>query len=437
MPLSTLSILTAKRDGRELTAEEIQWLIDEHVAGNVTDYQMAAFTMAVFINGMTPAEIAALTNAKLRSGRILEWPAGPPVVDKHSTGGIGDKVSLLLAPMLAVCGLRVPMISGRGLGPTGGTLDKLEAIPGYRTDLSIEEIQRVVEQVGCCITGASAEIAPADKKLYALRDVTATVPSVALITASIMSKKLSEGLEALVLDVKVGSGAFMKTLETARELADSLIRTGERLNVKTRAVLTDMNQPLGRLIGNAVEVDETVSALEGHGPADLMECTLALGEELLVAAGRASDFSEARKSLEATITTGQTLARFEQMVRAQGGDLAAPRPRGPAEPLLSDAAGYVAAIDAEALGWAVIELGGGRMVLTDRLNFGVGLEMLVRVGDRIDSGQPWITVFESEDDTRTRKARAILKDALTVSETPVPPLPVILERRDATSADPI
>jgi pyrimidine-nucleoside phosphorylase len=429
MSLSTLRILSDKRDGRELSAEQIKWLVDQHVAGEVADYQMAAFAMAVYINGMTPAETAAFTNAKLHSGRVMAWPSGVAVVDKHSTGGIGDKVSLLLAPMLAVCGLRVPMISGRGLGPTGGTLDKLEAIPGFRTDLSIEEIQRVVAEVGCCITGASDEIAPADKKMYALRDVTATVPSIPLITASIMSKKLSEGLDALVLDVKVGSGAFMKTLESARKLADSLIETGERLNVTTRAVLTDMNQPLGRMIGNAVEVDETIAALDGQGPADLMECTLALGEELLVATKLSPDFDAARKALNETITSGKAIERFEQMVRVQGGDLSAPRLRGKSSPILAPFAGYVTAIDAEALGWAVIELGGGRLVLTDKIDFSVGLEMLVRIGDRIDAGQPWMTLFESPHAERTNKAKRIIEAAITLGEAAVPALSVVIERR--------
>ncbi len=429
MSLSTLRILSDKRDGKELSPEQIQWLVQQYVTGHVADYQMSAFAMAVFINGMTPAEIAALTHAKLHSGRVMQWPAGTPVVDKHSTGGIGDKVSLPLAPMLAVCGMRVPMISGRGLGPTGGTLDKLEAIPGFRTNLSLAEVQRAVAEIGCCITGASHEIAPADKKLYSLRDVTATVPCIPLITASIMSKKLAEGLDALVLDVKVGSGAFMKTLDRARALADSMIATGERLNVRTRAVLTDMHQPLGRLIGNAVEVDESLDVLEGRGPADLLECTYVLGEELLVATGLAPDFSAARRMLEKSIQSGAARERFEQMVKWQGGDLHAPRPRGPVKELRATAAGTLSDVDTEAFGWAVIELGGGRKVLTDTIDFSTGLEMLIRIGDRVEAGQPWLRVFQSSDAEKTRRAIALLEEAVTFSNTPAPPRPVVIERR--------
>ena len=264
-------LIAKKRDGGELSAEEIAWLVHGYVAGHVPDYQKAAWAMAVYLRGMTVAETAALTEAMLHSGRTLTWPAGGlPKVDKHSTGGIGDKVSLVLAPLLACCGVQVPMISGRGLGATGGTLDKLESIPGFRTDLSIDEMRRMLAEGGCFITGTTHDLVPADRKLYALRDVTGTVPSIPLITASIMSKKLAEGLDALVLDVKFGSGAFMKTLAEARQLAESLVATGKQMGVPTTALLTDMGQPLGRMAGNAVEVNETVTALQGNGPADLM-----------------------------------------------------------------------------------------------------------------------------------------------------------------------
>src|SRR4051795_6658647 len=286
--MNVVSLISKKRDGGELTEDEIGSLITGYVRGDVPDYQMASWAMAVYLRGMTVAEIAALTEHMLHSGVTFEWPAGEsPKVDKHSTGGIGDKVSLPLAPLLACCGLAVPMISGRGLGATGGTLDKLEAIPGFRTNLRLEEIQAVTERVGCVITGATAEIAPADKKLYALRDVTATVPSIPLITASIMSKKLAESLDALVLDVKFGSGAFMKSLDDARALARSLVETGKRMGVKTTALLTDMNQPLGRMAGNLVEVHEAVATLQGRGPADLWQCTRELGIELLLLTERA------------------------------------------------------------------------------------------------------------------------------------------------------
>src|SRR3954452_15256312 len=281
--MNVVSLISKKRDGGELTEDEIGSLISGYVRGDVPDYQMAAWAMAVYLRGMTVPEIAALTECMLHSGVRFEWPAGEsPKVDKHSTGGIGDKVSLPLAPLLACCGLAVPMISGRGLGATGGTLDKLEAIPGFRTDLSLAEIEQMTASVGCVITGASAEIAPADKKLYALRDVTATVPSIPLITASIMSKKLAESLDALVLDVKFGSGAFMKSLDQARELARSLVDTGKRMGVKTTALLTDMNQPLGRMAGNLVEVHEAIATLQGRAPEDLWHCTRELAVELLL-----------------------------------------------------------------------------------------------------------------------------------------------------------
>ncbi|HYO24074.1 MAG TPA: thymidine phosphorylase, partial [Lacipirellulaceae bacterium] len=281
-------LIAKKRDGEELSDHEIAQFISGYARGDIPDYQMSAMAMAIYLRGMSTAETASLTDHMLASGARFTWPDdGVPRVDKHSTGGIGDKVSLPLAAMLACCGLQVPMISGRGLGATGGTLDKLEAIPGFRTDLSMEEFRDVCQRVGCVISGATADLVPADRKLYALRDVTATVPSIPLITASIMSKKLAEGLDALVLDVKWGSGAFMKTADQARELARSLVATGQRMGVATTALVTDMNQPLGRMAGNALEVNESYAALQGEGPADLMEATYALGAELLVSTGRA------------------------------------------------------------------------------------------------------------------------------------------------------
>ena len=334
--MNVVSLISKKRDGGELTEDEIGQLINGYVRGDVPDYQMASWAMAVYLRGMTVAEIAALTEHMLHSGVTFEWPAGEsPKVDKHSTGGIGDKVSLPLAPLLACCDLQVPMISGRGLGATGGTLDKLEAIPGFRTNLSTAEFQQVCRDVGCVISGATADLVPADRKLYALRDVTGTVPSIPLITASIMSKKLAEGLDALVLDVKHGTGAFMKTLDDARALARSMVDTGKRMGVPTVALLTDMNQPLGRMAGNANEVNESVDALIGKGPADLMEVTLDLGAELLVLAKRESSTAAARKRLEKTISSGAGLEKFREMVAAQGGDLDAPRPVAPAHDIPS------------------------------------------------------------------------------------------------------
>lgn len=426
MRANFLRIIEAKRDGRQLAQDDIAAFVQAYTQGDVPDYQMAAFAMAVFLNGMTPGETAALTDAMLHSGDVFEWPEDGRTVDKHSTGGIGDKVSLVLAPMLASCGLRVPMISGRGLGPTGGTLDKLEAISGFRTNLSIEETQRVVEEVACVITGASERIAPADRKLYSLRDVTATVPSIPLITASIMSKKLAEGLDSLVLDVKCGSGAFMKTVEQAKELAQSLCDTGNRLNVNTTAVITDMNQPLGRMIGNAVEVDESIDALSGNGPDDLMEVTLALGVQLLLSTQIAETSPEAEKKLRETIGSGQAMETFHKMVHAQQGDLSVQRERGSITELTATKSGYVASLDNSQLGWAVIELGGGRKQLTDSIDHSVGLEILVRVGDQVESGQPWIRIYGSADQSKTDAVLHLLQSCLTIEEHPVEPLNSII-----------
>ena len=425
--MNVVSLISKKRDGGELTEDEIGSLIAGYVRGDVPDYQMASWAMAVYLRGMTVAEIAALTEHMLHSGITFEWPAGEsPKVDKHSTGGIGDKVSLPLAPLLACCDLQVPMISGRGLGATGGTLDKLEAIPGFRTDLSTAEFQQVCRDVGCVISGATGDLVPADRKLYALRDVTGTVPSIPLITASIMSKKLAEGLDALVLDVKHGTGAFMKTLDDARALAKSMVDTGKRMGVPTTALLTDMNQPLGRMAGNANEVNESVDALIGKGPADLMEVTLELGAELLVLAKRESTTAAARKRLDKAISSGAGLEKFREMVAAQGGDLDAPRPVAPAHDVTSPWGGYVSAIDTERLGYVVINLGGGRRQLGDKLDLSVGFEMLVRLGDKVDSGQPLARVFAKPD--AVAHIKRDLLAAITVNDNPIASPALIVER---------
>jgi pyrimidine-nucleoside phosphorylase len=425
--MNVVSLISKKRDGGELTEDEIGSLINGYVRGDVPDYQMAAWAMAVYLRGMTVAEIAALTEHMLHSGVTFEWPAGEsPKVDKHSTGGIGDKVSLPLAPLLACCDLQVPMISGRGLGATGGTLDKLEAIPGFRTNLSTAEFQQVCRDVGCVISGATADLVPADRKLYALRDVTGTVPSIPLITASIMSKKLAEGLDALVLDVKHGTGAFMKTLDDARALAKSMVDTGKRMGVPTVALLTDMNQPLGRMAGNANEVNESVDALFGKGPADFLDVTLALGAELLVLAKREATTAAARKRLEKAISSGAGLEKFREMVAAQGGDLDAPRPVAAAHDICASWAGYISKIDTERLGYVVINLGGGRRQLGDKLNLSVGFEMLVRLGDEVDAGQPIARIFAT-DDAVTHSKRDLLA-AITIGDSPTEPPPLIVER---------
>jgi pyrimidine-nucleoside phosphorylase len=427
MQLSPSLIIAKKRDALALTREEISAFTSGFSRGQIPDYQMAALAMAIYLRGMTTDETAALTEAMLASGqRMARASDARPRVDKHSTGGIGDKTSLILAPLLACCGLAVPMISGRGLGATGGTLDKLEAIPGFRANLSLNEIQDITDRVGCVITGATAEIALADKKLYALRDVTATVPSIPLITASIMSKKLAESLDALVLDVKFGSGAFMKTLDEARALARSLVETGKRMGVKTAALLTDMNQPLGRMAGNLVEVHEALAALEGGGPADLWECTRELGAELLLLTDRAATRTEASRLLEAEIASGRALAKFQEMVTAQGGDLGRLPPLGERHEVTPDRSGYVAAIDAEKLGLAIIELGGGRKVMSDGVDHSVGLEMLVRIGDHVQAGQPMIRVFSSRQ--KLDPVHESVHSAITFSDQPVAALPLIVER---------
>ncbi len=420
-------IIAKKRDGEALSDAEIGHFIAGYAAGSIPDYQMSALAMAIYLQGMTTDETASLTDHMLASGARFEWPgSNVPKVDKHSTGGIGDKVSLLLAPMLACCDLHVPMISGRGLGATGGTLDKLDAIPGFRTDLSMEEMQSVTDSVGCVISGATEGLVPADRKLYALRDVTATVPSIPLITGSIMSKKLAEGLDALVLDVKFGSGAFMKTEALARELAESLVNTGKRMGVATTALLTDMNQPLGRMVGNAVEVDETLAALEGNGPDDLMECTLALCAELLVATQRASTLEDAKTKLQQTIHSGAALEKLSEMVAAQGGDLAASRKVAPASDVFAPAAGYIASIDAERLGEAVIAMRGGRQQMGDALDYSTGFEMVVRLGDRVEAGQPVARLFAPQDVAQAGREKLLA--AIVLSDEPPPVGPLIVDR---------
>jgi pyrimidine-nucleoside phosphorylase len=318
------------------------------------------------------------------------------------------------------------MISGRGLGATGGTLDKLESISGFRTNLSTAQMQAITRKVGCVISGATADLVPADRKLYALRDVTGTVPSIPLITASIMSKKLAEGLDALVLDVKFGSGAFMKTLDLARALARSMVDTGKRMGVPTVALLTDMNQPLGRTAGNTVEVDESVAVLKAAGPADLVEVTLELGAELLVLTKREASTAAARKRLESLIASGKGLEKFREMVAAQGGNLDAMRPVAPAHDVASPCSGFVSAINTEAIGIVIIELGGGRKKLGDALDLSVGIEMLARLGDRVESGQPLARIFAKPD--AAARVREDLLAAITIGDNPVKPPPLIAER---------
>lgn len=418
------SLIASKRDHRELTDEEISFFIQGYATGTIPDYQMSAMAMAIYLNGMTPREIATLTSEMLRSGTQLAWPNdGIPRVDKHSTGGIGDKTSLILAPLLAECGLQNPMLSGRGLGATGGTLDKLEAIPGFRTNLSLDEITRLTQSVGCVITGASAELAPADRRLYALRDVTATVPSIPLITGSIMSKKLAESLDALVLDVKFGSGAFMKTREQATQLAHSLVNTGNRMGVRTTALLTDMNQPLGRMCGNTVEVLESIDVLKGGGPSDVRLLTIELCAELLISTGIDQTLANARRRCETLLDNGAAFERYCRMITAQGGDPEAVLPVARATDLVSVQEGVISTIDTEALGLAIISLGGGRQKMGDPIDHSTGLEMLVRIGDRVTKGTPLVRIFSKSPDQVT----SAIRHAIQITDSSTAP-DLIVER---------
>jgi pyrimidine-nucleoside phosphorylase/thymidine phosphorylase len=428
-------IIHAKRDGASIPAAELAALVDGFTRGDVPDYQMAAFCMAVFFRGMDEGEVSALTGAMLRSGDVLDLSDLPGAkVDKHSTGGVGDKVSLALAPLAAACGVKVPMISGRGLGHTGGTLDKLEAIPGFTVDLPVERFRALVRDVGACLVGQTARLAPADRKLYALRDVTATVESIPLIAASIMSKKLAEGIDALVLDVKVGSGAFMKSQDDARRLAATLAGIGRAMGKRVTALLTAMDQPLGRAVGNALEVAEAVELLRGGGPDDLREVTVALTAEMLLLGGAAASPDEARAKVAGAIADGSGLATLERIVEAQGGDPAAVRDPGrlPRAPRTYDvaapAAGRVVAIDAEAIGLAAVALGAGRARVEDRVDPAVGILVHRRLGDPVERGEPLCTVHEGDRSAPRAAVSARLARAFTLGPTPPPPRPLVLER---------
>jgi len=427
-------IIEKKRDGLRLDEEEIRFFVEGYTSGRIPDYQMSALAMAVYFRGMDAEETAVLTDAMMRSGDVLDLSGIPfPKVDKHSTGGIGDKTSLILAPWVACCGIAVPMISGRGLGITGGTLDKLESIPGYRTNLSAEEFVRVVSTCGCSIIGQTETLAPADRKLYALRDVTGTVPSIPLICASIMSKKLAEGIDALVLDVKCGRGAFMKDMAAARELGRAMSATGRRMAKRVSALITDMNEPLGRAAGNSVEVMEAVEALKGRGPADLMEVTRALAEEMLMAGGVASDRMSAARSLQHALSSGAALEKFREMVRLHGGDARIvedfslfPRARI-SMPVRSDRDGFVQSVDAEAVGRACVILGAGRKVASDRVDHAAGVTDIAKAGEHVSSGEA-LAVAHASDSRLVEEAMPHLKAAFSVGGRPVKQTSRILER---------
>ncbi|WP_338668896.1 thymidine phosphorylase [Pseudodesulfovibrio methanolicus] len=437
-------IIRKKRDGLELSEADIRAMVRGITDGSASEGQVAAFAMAVFFRGMTLAERITLTEAMRDSGRVLDWPQlgiARGVADKHSTGGVGDKVSLILGPLAAACGAFVPMISGRGLGHTGGTLDKFDAIPGYDTAPDLETFARVVREAGCAIIGQTADLAPADRRLYAVRDVTATVESMDLITASILSKKLAAGLQGLVMDVKFGSGAFMEEYGDARALAESIVTVASGAGVPTTALLTDMNEVLGDTVGNAVEVCEAVNFLTGATREPrLAEVTLACTGEMLVLAGVADDMAEASRKMETALASGAAAERFERMVAGLGGPVdflersgeyldVAPVKR----PVYPDRPGFLTAMDSRAVGMALVAMGGGRTRADQAIDHGVGMTGFARIGDMLGPDNPLCTVH-GRDEAQADMAADRIRAAVTVGDAPPPPRPVVRERITARNA---
>ncbi len=422
-------LIQRKRDGAELTAEEIGELVLAYARDDVPDYQMAAFCMAAYFRGLTPAETHALTDAMVRSGETIDLSAlGRKVVDKHSTGGVGDKTSIALGPVVAACGVPFAKMSGRGLGHTGGTLDKLEAIPGFRIELGGDEFIRQVSEVGMAIVGQTADLVPADKKLYALRDVTATVDIIPLIASSIMSKKIAGGADAIVLDVKVGDGAFMKTLDDARELAEAMVELGRRAGREVVCELTDMDQPLGRSVGNALEIAEVLDTLDGEGPPDLVELVVGASAHLLALSDLGIDVAEGRRRAEEALADGAARDVYQRWVRAQDGD-----PRREAlpsaavvRPVPAPASGYVGAIATTAVGLAALHLGAGRVRKEDAIDHAVGVVCLAKRGDPVESGSPIAEVHASDEESA---ARAVDEVTAAYSIVDVEPerRPIVLE----------
>lgn len=420
-----VDIIDKKRNGGELSKEEIQQFVDGVVSGEIPDYQTSAFLMATYFNDMTDAERSELTMAMMKSGDHLDLSSIPGVkVDKHSTGGVGDKTSIPLAPIVAALGIPVPMISGRGLGHTGGTLDKLEAIPGYQVEISEDDFKTQVKNEGLAIVGATGNIAPADKKIYALRDVTDTVDSIPLIASSIMSKKIASGTDALVIDVKTGAGAFMKTLDDSRELAKALVGIGKGVGMDCMAIISDMNQPLGNAIGNALEIKESIDLLKGEAPADITDLVLTLGSHMVVMSGKAKTLDEARAMCEKTIEDGSALKKFGDMVEAQGGDRSVidhpeimPQAKFKiALPAKTD--GVVSKVEADEMGIASMLLGGGRQKADDKLDYAVGIMMNKKVGDAVKAGDTLLTIYSNREDVDDIKQR--LYDNIEISDSAEP-----------------
>jgi pyrimidine-nucleoside phosphorylase len=420
-----VDVIRKKRDGVELSANEIEFFVNAYTNDSIPDYQVSAWLMAVVLRGMTRGETAALTDAMLRSGEVLDLSSlSPKKVDKHSTGGVGDKTSLVLAPLAAAAGVAVPMISGRGLGHTGGTLDKLEAIPGFNVNLPVADFRRVLEACGCAMIGQTAEIAPADRKLYALRDVTGTVESPYLICASIMSKKLAEGIDALVLDVKTGSGAFMKNEKDAAFLAELMVETGTRMGKQVVALITDMDQPLGNMIGNALEVVEVVQVLRGDGPEDLRQLCIELAGWMLYLGGVSDTVVAGKKQSEKLIASGKAFEKFRQMVELQGGD-----PRSVDDPkklpqaastmtISSSRSGYVASVQCEQIGNACVILGGGRERKEDSVDPAAGIVLHKKVGDAVSQGEPLATIHYNAD-ARAVRAKQLLEESYQIADAPL------------------
>jgi pyrimidine-nucleoside phosphorylase len=430
--MRAVDIIARKRDGAPLTREELRSFVAGATGGSWPDYQSSALLMAIVLRGMSPEETAWLTDAMVHSGvRVDLTDIDGVKVDKHSTGGVGDKTSLILAPLAAVCGLKVPMMSGRGLGHTGGTLDKLEAIPGFRVGLSLEEMRAALKRVGCAMIGQTSQIAPADKKLYALRDASATVESIPLISASIMSKKIAEGIDALVLDVKTGSGAFMKTEADSRRLAESLVSIGNASGVKTEAIITAMDVPLGRAIGNALEVIECLEVLKGRGPADLVEVSVELTARMLIVGGVAPDHAEADGRVRSAMASGAGLERFRQIIENQGGDPKVVDDYGrlpsatSTHVVTAPCAGVLAGLDAERVGRASVALGAGRDRAEDGVDPAAGITVLAVPGQRVSAGDP-VLQLHYRDRSRLDAALPLAEAAIAVGEAAHAPRPLIL-----------
>ncbi|NBW73310.1 MAG: thymidine phosphorylase [Microbacteriaceae bacterium] len=420
---SAVELIIAKREKQELTTEQIDWLVHNYTSGVVADEQMSAMAMAILLNGMNRREIKDLTLAMIATGERLDFSSlSSPTADKHSTGGVGDKITLMVAPLVAAFGVAVPQLSGRGLGHTGGTLDKMESIPGWQANLSNQQMLEQLEKVGAVVCAAGSGLAPADKKLYALRDVTGTVEAIPLIASSIMSKKIAEGTASLVLDVKVGSGAFMKSLDRAKELAQVLTQLGADAGVKTSALLTDMSTPLGLKVGNSLEVEEAVEVLAGGGPKDVIEITVALATEMLRLSGKTD------VDVAAALNDGRAMDKWNQMIRAQGGDPTAALPKAKHQEIIyAEDSGFLNKLDALAVGTASWRLGAGRARKEDPVQFGAGVILHARRGDQVTKGQPLMTLFTDED-TRFARAKDALVGGVEIAATATEQLPLILDR---------